>query len=47
MSVNYQIIVDMIANIGIVTFPIALIFVICGRISGAFMDFVGGNRVKL
>ena len=48
MTINYQIIVDMIANMGIVVFPIALIFVIVGKITQAFISFVRGDRrVKL
>lgn len=48
MTINYQIIVDMIANIGIIVFPIALIFVIVGKITQAFISFVRGDRrVKL
>lgn len=44
MEVNYQIIVDLIANMGILVFPIALIFVICGKISNSFLSFVSGDR---
>ena len=47
MEINYQIIIDMIANIGIVVFPIALIFVICEKLSDIFLGFVSGRRVKL
>lgn len=48
MEVNYQVIVDMIANMGIIVFPIALIFVIVGKITQAFISFVRGDRrVKL
>lgn len=47
MSVNYQIIVDMIANIGIVVFPIAIIFCISDKIVDLFLSFVANRRVKL
>lgn len=47
MLVNYQIIVDMFANIGIVAFPVALLFVICDKIVNLFLSFVGNRRVKL
>lgn len=48
MTIDYQIIIDMIANMGIVVFPIALLFVIVGKITQAFLSFVRGDRrVKL
>lgn len=47
MSIDYQIIVDMIANIGIIVFPIALIFCICDKAIDMFLSFVGNRRVKL
>lgn len=48
MTIDYQVIIDMIANIGIIVFPIALIFVICGKLVQTFLSFVRGDkRVKL
>lgn len=47
MSVNYQIIVDLIANIGIIVFPIAIIFCICDKVVDFFLSFVANRRVKL
>ena len=48
MTIDYQVIVNMIANMGIIVFPIALIFVIVGKITQAFISFVRGDRrVKL
>lgn len=48
MEVNYQIIVDMIANLGMIVFPIALLLVITGKIVNFFLSFVRGDRrVKL
>lgn len=48
MTPNYQVIVDLIANMGMVVFPIALVFIICEKCIGAFLDFVSGSRrVKL
>lgn len=47
MDIDYQIIVDLIANIGILVFPIALIFAICDRLIGLFLNFVSGKRVNL
>lgn len=47
MNINYQIIVDMIANLGIIVFPIALILCLCERIVDIFLTFVSGKRVRL
>ena len=48
MTIDYQVIVNMIANMGIIVFPIALIFVVIGKITQAFISFVRGDRrVKL
>ena len=48
MTVDYQIIVDMIANLGIIVFPIALLLVVTGKIVNFFLSFVRGDRrVKL
>ena len=48
MNIDYQIIVDMIANLGIVTFPIALLLVVTGKVVNFFISFVRGDRrVKL
>lgn len=43
--VNYQIIVDMLANVMIVAFPIALIFMICQKLIGLFVSFVFGKEI--
>ena len=48
MEINYQVIVDMIANMGIIVFPIALMFVISSKLVNTFISFVKGDkRVKL
>lgn len=47
MEVNYQIIVDMIANMGIIVFPIALILCLCDKFVDFFLSFVSGRRVRL
>lgn len=47
MEVNYQIIIDLIANMGIIVFPIALIFLICGKLIDLLLSFIGNRRVKL
>lgn len=47
MSIDYQIIVDLIANMGMLVFPIALIFIICDKVVDFFLSFVANRRVKL
>lgn len=48
MEINYQVIIDMIANMGIIVFPIALLMVITGKIINFFISMVRGDRrVKL
>lgn len=47
MEIDYQIIVDLIANIGILVFPIALIFAISDKLVDTFLNFVTGKRVRL
>lgn len=48
MQVDYQVIVDMIANLGIIVFPIALLLVVTGKVVNFFISFVRGDRrVKL
>lgn len=44
MEMNYQIIINLIASMGIIVFPIALIFLICEKVSNIFLDFVAGRR---
>lgn len=48
MNIDYQVIVDMIANLGIIVFPIALLLVVTGKVVNFFISFVRGDRrVKL
>lgn len=47
MTVNYQIIVDMIASIGIFVFPIAILFCLADKFVDIFLSFVSGKRVRL
>lgn len=47
MDLDYQVILDLLANIGIIVFPIALIFEICERVVDFFLTFVSGKRVNL
>lgn len=45
MTVDYQIIVNMLTNVMIVSFPIALIFMICQKLIYIFTSFVFGKEV--
>lgn len=45
MEVNYQCVVDLVTNMMIVAFPIALIFMICQKLIGIFVSFVFGKEV--
>lgn len=47
MELDYQIIINLITNIGIIVFPIALIFCIAEKLIDIFINFVSGKRVKL
>ena len=46
MTVDYQIVVDLVTNIMLVAFPIALIFMICQKITGIFISFVFGKEIN-
>lgn len=46
MDINYQIVVEMMVNIMTVAFPIALIFMICQKVTGMFISFVMGKDVS-
>lgn len=45
MEVNYQIIVDLLANIMLVAFPIALVFMIAQKLTGIVISFIFGKEV--
>lgn len=47
MEIDYQIVINLLCNIGVVVFPIALIFCIAERVVDFFLTFVSGKRVKL
>lgn len=47
MELDYQIVINLITNIGIIVFPIALIFCISEKLIDIFLNFVSGKRVKL
>lgn len=45
MELNYQCVIDLITNMMTITFPIALIFMICQKLIGIFVSFVFGKEV--
>ena len=45
MELNYQCVIDLITNMMTITFPIALIFMICQKVIGIFVSFVFGKEV--
>ena len=47
MTVDYQIVVNMMVSIFIIVFPIALIFCLGDKFIDIFLSFVSGKRVKL
>lgn len=46
MEIDYQVIVNMLVNVMTITFPIALIFMICQKLIGIFVSFVFGKEVN-
>lgn len=46
MELNYQCVVDLATNIMLLSFPIALIFMICQKLCGIFISFVFGKEVN-
>lgn len=48
MDVNYQEVVNFLVQLMYVTAPIAVVFIICGKITTMFMSFIAGDKeVKL
>lgn len=45
MELNYQIVIDLVSNMMLVTFPIALIFMIVQKVIGIFVSFVFGKEI--
>lgn len=45
MELNYQIVIDLVTNMMLVAFPIALIFMICQKVVAIFISFVFGKEV--
>lgn len=47
MTINYQVVMDMIVNFMYVSFPVAIIFALTDRIIRIFKNFVSGKEVIL
>ena len=47
MNVNYQDIISLIIQMGVLVFPIALIFCVTEKLIDMFLNFVSGKRVRL
>ena len=47
MNIDYQNIVNLIIQMGIVVFPIAVIFCVTEKLIDIFLTFVSGKRVRL
>lgn len=45
MELNYQIVIDLVSNMMLVAFPIALIFMIVQKVIGIFVSFVFGKEI--
>ena len=45
MTIDYQEVVNLMINVLYVSFPIALIFMICQKLVGIFVSFVFGKEV--
>lgn len=44
---NYQVVIDFVVQLMYIVAPISIAFIIVDKITNMFMDFVGGQRVKL
>lgn len=47
MIINYQIIINLVAEMLGLSFPIAIILFLAGRLSGIFLGFIGGKEARL
>lgn len=45
MELNYQTVIDLVTNMMIIAFPIALIFMIVQKVVGIFISFVFGKEI--
>lgn len=46
MEMNYQIVLQMLTNVMLVSFPIALIFMVVQKVVGIFVSFLFGKDVS-
>lgn len=46
MELNYQIVIDLVSNMMLIAFPIALIFMIVQKVIGIFVSFVFGKEIN-
>lgn len=46
MELNYQIVIDLVSNMMLIAFPIALIFMIVQKVIGIFVSFVFGKEIS-
>lgn len=46
MTVDYQIIINMLVNVMTISFPIALIFMICQKLISIVVGFIFGKEVS-
>ena len=47
MNVDYQNIINLIIQLGVLVFPLALVFCVVEKLIDIFLTFVSGKRVKL
>lgn len=47
MSVDMQVIVDMVVNMLLISFPISLVFMLGAKLANVFSSFVVGREVRL
>ena len=45
MELSYQVVIDLVSNIMLIAFPIALIFMIVQKVVGIFVSFVFGKEI--
>lgn len=47
VNVDYQVVVDCIATLLVISFPIYLVFEIANRLMNLMLDFIGGSKTKV
>ena len=45
MELNYQVVIDLVSNMMLIAFPIALVFMIIQKVIGIFVSFVFGKEI--